>query len=400
MRRLLLLPLLVVAACSDVPAATVTPVPGSDAGATPVADAAAPDAPPPPTAPVLTTVRVHYPAGLGALSIRGSIAPLDWNVSAPLVQDASDPTVWVFRANLEKPVELKPMLGEVWSRGPNYAVAPHTTVDVYPRFSTVSGSFSKRFPAFTSTKLPSTRGLWVYLPPSYAENTTARFPVLYMHDGQNLFDAQQAFGGTEWKIDEAMNAGAEDGSIRETIVVGVENNADRIAEYTPVADPSYGGGKGDAYLDMLTSEVKPLVDGALRTLTDREHTGIMGSSLGGLISAWAGVGRGNVFGLVGILSPSTWWNGTWLLGQVPSSKAPRPLRVYLDSGNAGPSSDDVENTALLAGKYQALGYVEGATFHYVVQNGAQHNETYWAQRAPAALSFLLGPRDLVPTSGK
>lgn len=338
-------------------------------------------------------MRVHYPAGLGTLSIRGSSAPLDWNVSAPLVQEAGDPTVWVFRADLDRAVELKPMLGDVWSRGPNYKVAPHTTVDVYPRFTTVAGSYSKRFPAFTSTKLPSTRGLWVYLPPSYAENTTARFPVVYMHDGQNLFDPQQAFGGAEWKVDEAMDAGAEDGTIREAIVVGVENDADRIAEYTPVADPSYGGGKGDAYLDMLSTEVKPLVDGALRTLPDRQHTAIMGSSLGGLISAWAGIGRNDVFGLVGILSPSTWWNGTWLLLQVATTKAPRPLRVYLDSGNAGPSSDDVENTALLAGKYRALGYAEGSTFHYVVQNGAQHNETFWAQRAPGALAFLLGPRD-------
>lgn len=363
--------------------------PGSDASA-PMPDAAPMDA-----ALAGTNLRVHYPAGTHHIALRGSGGPLNWTTGVALTSGPSDTWSYSF-GTLAAPIEVKPLLDDAtWSRGPNYTIANGQTIDVYPHFTTTSGAYSRKWPSFASTVLPSTRGIMVYLPTSYAENTLAKFPVVYMHDGQNLFDAGTAFGGNEWKVDETMNAGAEDGTIREAIVIGVENTADRVNELTPTRDAGTGGGgKADLYLRMIVEEIKPMVDMALRTLTTHDQTAILGSSLGGLVSAYAGVQRADTFGIVGAMSPSTWWDNTMILGQVAtmSMKPSKPLRVYVDSGDSGASSDDVTNTRALAQKFRDVGYVDGQTLDYLVQAGGQHNEIYWSQRLPGALAFLLGPR--------
>lgn len=351
---------------------------------------------PPPPGPQLTTVRVHYAStsapSPAALTLRGSAGPLSWDTGVSL---SASGNVYTWSApDLTGSLEVKPMLGDTWSRGPNYHVAAGQSIDIYPHFTTTQGHYERHYPSFTSTKLPSTRGLWVYVPPTYLENTESRFGVLYMHDGANLFDPSTAFGGNEWKVDETLDAGAEDGSIREVIVVGIESTAARIDELTPVPDPDYGGGQGDEYLSMMTDEIKPLIDKDWRTNPGRDDTAIMGSSLGGLISAYAGVTHADVFSLVGEMSPSTWWDSTWLLGEVPTmtTEMTKPTRVYVDSGDSGDSNDDVTNTTALAAKYRDVGYVDNTTLLHVVQAGGQHNEVYWAERLPAALHFLLGPR--------
>jgi predicted alpha/beta superfamily hydrolase len=271
-------------------------------------------------------------------------------------------------------------------------VKPGQTIDIYPRFVESHGTVTKAYPSFVSQKLPSTRGVWVYLPPTYVENTESRFGVLYMHDAQNLFSADTAFGGNEWKVDETLDAGAEDGTIHETIVVGVENTAARTDELTPTSDPTYGGGKAEQYLSMIVDEIKPMVDKDLRTIPTREQTGVMGSSLGGLVSAYAGVRHADVFGLVGAMSPSTWWGDKVILTEVAStpSRPAKPLRVYVDSGDSGPSNDDVTNTTELAARYRSVGYTDKKDLLHVVAAGAQHNEIYWAARLPGAMRFLLG----------
>ena len=344
--------------------------------------------------PSATTVRIHYPAGSHALALRGDGAGLDWSTGVALTAGADDTYTFTI-ADLAAPFECKPLLDDAtWSRGPNYKIAPGATVDLYPHFTTVNGSVTKLIATFHSTALGNDRAIWAYLPPSYAENTRARFPVLYMHDGQNLFDPALAFGGNEWKVDETLDAAAEDGTIEELIVIGVENTSQRIYEYTPTTDPSTAGGVGgDKYLALLADELKPQIDSMLRTIPDRAHTGILGSSLGGLISAYAGVQRPAVYGIVGAMSPSTWWNNDVIIGDVgamPTSA--RPARVYVDSGDSGTSNDDVTNTNMLASTYVNIGYTSGVDFLHVVQTGGQHNEVYWAQRLPGALQFLFGPR--------
>src|SRR5215217_1626799 len=134
-----------------------------------------------------------------------------------------------------------------------------------------------------SPELENVRDLIAYLPPSYGDGER-RYPVLYMHDGQNLFDQATSFGD-EWRVDETMEELAGEGL--EAIVIGVPNmGEERCEEYSPFVDAQAGGGCGDDYLEFLVRTVKPLVDRSFRTLPDRENTGIAGSSMGGLISLY------------------------------------------------------------------------------------------------------------------
>lgn len=334
-----------------------------------------------------TVVRVHYPAGSKTIALRGSVAPWSWDKGVAMTLTGDN--TWTLTADISADAELKPLLDDTtWARGPNYKIKPKTTVDIYPHFTTSKGRVEKRWPSFASKALGNTRGVYVYYPPTYLENDTARFPVVYMHDGQNLFDGATAFGGNEWKVDETMDAASEDGSIREAIVVGPENTSGRIYEYTPTKSAEYpSSGGGDLYLTMLVDELKPMVDKELRTIP--ETSALVGSSLGGLISAYAGTKKSKTFSLIGAMSPSTWWDDTVLLKLVAASTE-KPVRMYVDSGDSGASNDDKANTKLLADAYIKLGLVEGTTLKYVVQSGATHSEVYWAQRLPGALSFLLG----------
>jgi predicted alpha/beta superfamily hydrolase len=366
-------------------------------------------------APAVTAVRVHYPAGARTLSLRGSGGGLSWTSGTAMTAGADDTWTLAF-ADLAAPIELKPLLDDAtWARGANYHLAPGQTIDLYPHFTSTHGRVVALVQRFHSTALGDDRTIRAYLPPSYDENTRARYPVVYMHDGQNLFDPALAFGGVEWQVDEAFDAAGEAGrctdgsacgndgecgamgacrSTREAIVIGIDNAPDRIWELTPTRDASIGdGGGADTYLRMMTEELKPAVDGMLRTLPGPGDTAIAGSSLGGLVSAYAGVKEADVFGLVGAMSPSTWWDDRVIIDDVAASPAtPRPLRVYVDSGDGGASMDDVTNTRALAQTYDMIGYTPGVDLKHVVQPGGQHNELYWSQRFPGAIAFLLGAR--------
>jgi predicted alpha/beta superfamily hydrolase len=374
-----------------------------------------------------TEIRVHYPAGRGAIAIRGSGGGLSWTAGQP-ASAAGDTFTYDLPA-LAAPIEFKPLLDDAtWARGPNYRVAPGEKVDVYPHFVAEAGQVVVLVASFHSDVIGDDRAIYAYLPPSYDENTTATYPVVYMHDGQNLWAAhpELAFGAT-WNVDTAFDDAAETGTCSsggvigwgaqplggppatctgdadcasgecrtfpEAIVIGVANDADRIYEYTPTTDPGTpGGGGADLYLEMLAVELKPAVDGMLRTRPDVASTALAGSSLGGLVTAYAGTKYPDVFGLLGELSPSTWWNDGVIVDAVSATPpAPaRPLAVYVDSGEG--DADDQSDTDTLAAAYLALGYVDGTNFRHVVQAGASHNEVYWAERFPGALQLLLGVR--------
>ncbi len=312
-------------------------------------------------------VRVHYPAGFGhriTLHCSG-----DWN--APVATTWTDGDVWV--ATVASGNTCKPLLDDqTWSIGPNYA-----TGDIWPHFAHAHGSYRR-------SELAG-RGVWIYAPPSYDENPRQTYPVVYMHDGQNLFDDSASFGGVSWNVGGAMDDGVTAGTIPEALVIGIENDADRIGEYTPVADPDDGGGNADVYLAFLITKLKPAVDTQWRTQPDAAHTALVGSSLGGLVSLYAGLRHADTFGLIGALSPSTWWDNTWIIGQSQAA-TPRIHRLYLDSGNAGTSNDDVTNTATLASVWKTK---SGVDVDYLVEDGASHSERYWRTRVPDALAFLL-----------
>ena len=124
-----------------------------------------------------------------------------------------------------------------------------------------------------------------------------------------------------------------------------------------------------------------------RLLVDRDHTLLAGSSLGGLISAYAGLRQAAVWGRLGVLSPSSWWDGRFLAGAVAAASGgmPHATRLYVDSGSP---DDDTDDTKELTQKYRDVGYRDGVDLMYVVEPGGQHNEDAWARRLPAALRFL------------
>jgi len=347
--------------------------------------------------PTVTTLRVFYPVGSHTMSLRCADAPLDWTKGVTLKASATDGAFEYVWPALKAPTQCKPLLDDTsWAHGANYVINPNTTVEIYPHFVATHGQVKQLYASFHSTVMTFDQPVWVYLPPSYDENTLAHYPVAYMQDGQNLFDPAHAFGGNEWKVDEALDAAAEGDpaptAIREIIVIGPEAGPGRNDNYTPTLDASEGfGGNGTKYLQMLVTELKPAVDKSLRTLPGRDTTGILGSSLGGLISAWAGCTNADTFGLVGALSPSTWWDNETLIAKVGAMTQPRPQRVYLDSGDSGPSNDDLDQTTRLTAAYTKLGYDNSDLLH-VVQQGGMHSEIYWAQRIPGALQFLYGKR--------
>ncbi len=330
-------------------------------------------------------VVVHYPTGWGhEITIRGNGAGLNWSTGRGATWTTGD--AWRLTLSTSTTVELKPLFDDrTWAKGPNFSIRPGQTLDIWPVFYHDGGRF-ETIANWRSPKLHQPRDIIVYLPPSYDENPAERYPVLYMHDGQNLFFDEDSFAGVSWDVAGAMDRGEADASIHEAIVVGVDNTADRIWEYTPT-DGGYGGGGASAYISFLADELKPEIDRRYRTLGDRAHTGMVGSSLGGLVSLDAGVVRPEVFGLIGALSPSTWWDDLWVLAQVQNEPT-LPVRVYVDSGDAGDSQDDVTDTANLAQIFRT----RGAPLDYLVQHGGQHNEFYWRQRFPGAAGFLLGGR--------
>lgn len=333
-------------------------------------------------------IHVHYDVGWGnQISIRGSGAGLSWTQGQAATWTPGN--VWVYSTPVQAGgFSFKPLFNDaLWSVGADYVVpAGDSVVHVYPFFGPAQGTL-QTITGFSSQFLSNSRSLFVYLPPSYFENTAKHYPVLYMHDGKNLFDPAQAFGGVAWEVDDTSDDLIAQGGMREVIVVGIDNNANRISEYTPVADPSYGGGNGEAYLDFIQYELMPYVEANFRALTGPENTFIGGSSLGGLISFWAGWTRSHVFGTAICMSSSFWWNDRFLVEEVEGHVGPMiPARFYIDAGGI---SDGAENTNDMRDALEALGYQHGDDlFHWFDPSGA-HNEASWAARLHIPLQRVL-----------
>jgi predicted alpha/beta superfamily hydrolase len=237
---------------------------------------------------------------------------------------------------------------------------------------------------FKSPQLGNERTLRIYLPPSYGSDTKRRYPVLYMHDGQNLFDAKTASYGTEWNVDEVADRLVRQGDMEEVIVVGIDNTKDRIGEYTPCCDAKHGGGKLNAYADFVAKTVKPWVDKQYRTKPERRHTAVMGSSLGGLASIGIAQRYPQVFSMAGGFSSSFWWNGRDALKHPPKRM---PVRFYIDAGTVYDGMEDSEafRRALLK-----QGYRDGRDLLFLADKGGRHHEQSWAGRVQVALTWFFG----------
>lgn len=251
------------------------------------------------------------------------------------------------------------------------------------------GTLSGNVNSFTYAPFLGGRRVWVYLPPGY-EQSSERYPVLYMHDGQNLFDVRTSFAG-EWQVDEACEALIGSGELRPLIVVGIENGgASRLAEYTPWADPGYGGGAADAYLTAIRDVLVPEVDRRYRTLAGPNFRWMAGSSLGGLVSCYAGLKYSDTWTRIAALSPSLWWDNR----HMPAFATGRPraglARVYQDMGTAEGSSQYIQDLRDMRAAFVAMGFAVNLDLMHVEAAGAGHNEAAWAARTPDMLKFLAG----------
>jgi predicted alpha/beta superfamily hydrolase len=241
------------------------------------------------------------------------------------------------------------------------------------------------------------RRVWVYLPPQYDREPERRFPVLYMHDGQNVFDGATAFiAGKEWRVDETAERLTWEGPVAPLIVVALDNaGARRADEYTPVRDDeARAGGEADAYGRLLIEELKPWIDQAYRTLPGREATGISGSSLGGLVSLYLGLRHPEVFSRVASLSTSVWWGQRFLLGFVTRLPAKTDTRIWTDIGT-GEGERALRDARELCDALRNKGWRDGVDLRCVEAAGARHDETAWATRVPDVLTFLF-PADPLP----
>lgn len=228
------------------------------------------------------------------------------------------------------------------------------------------------------------RTLRLYLPPDYAQSDR-RYPVIYMHDGQNLFDAATSYAG-EWEVDETLNALAAAGKL-EAIVVGIDNGGEhRMQELNPWDHPVYGKGEGGAYVDFIVNAVKPMIDQRYRTLPDRANTAIMGSSMGGFISHYAVQRYPDVFGKAGVLSPSYWVGRASMLSYVSDRPAPSDARIYLLMGaNEGDSM--VPDVQHMHAHMLKTGH-PAANVKLKIVPGGYHNEALWRGELREALLWM------------
>jgi enterochelin esterase-like enzyme len=244
---------------------------------------------------------------------------------------------------------------------------------------------------FPSHYLPDKRDLIVYLPPGYDEQPERAYPVLYMQDGQNLFDPRTSYiPGRTWEVREQADAAIEAGDVEPLIIVGIYNTGNRrLAEYTHEPDRRMGGGEAAQYGLTLTREILPWIATQYRVRTDRESTGLGGSSLGGLVSLYLGLRYATWFGKLAVLSPSVWWNHKSILGYL-NERAPeiwdRP-RVWLDVGDHEGlrTLHDVEH---LNRRFKANHWIPGKTIHFETIHGGTHDEASWARRVRPMLKFL------------
>lgn len=242
---------------------------------------------------------------------------------------------------------------------------------------------------FRSRFLRNQRDLIVYLPPGYHDQPQRRFPVLYMHDGQNLFDGATSFiPGADWHVGHTADDFILTGAVQPLIILGIYNiGKSRIHEYAPTKAPRLGGGRADRYAKFLVQEVMPWMQREYRVLPDARVTGIGGSSLGGLLSLYLGLKHPQIFGRIAALSPSVWWNQRILHRLTAAARIESRPRIWLDIGTQeGPRIvQDVEQYRdILLQK----GWHLGKDLHYQRVEGAEHNEAAWARRVGPFLQFL------------
>jgi predicted alpha/beta superfamily hydrolase len=242
---------------------------------------------------------------------------------------------------------------------------------------------------FSSQYLPGDRDIAVYTPPGYDPHSARRYPVLYLHDGQNLFDTPTSQPGMSWRVREHADAAIQSAEAEPLLIVGVFHTGERrVAEYTHQHDGSMGG-EAERYGLLLTRELMPWMAARYPVRAEREATGMGGSSLGGLVTLYLGLRYAERFGKLAVLSPSVWWNHKSILGYVDACAlriVPKP-RIWLDVG-ANEGGRTVEDAEELSLRLQTSGWRLSEDFHFERIAGGTHDEPSWALRVRPMLRFL------------
>jgi len=326
-------------------------------------------------------IRVHYPAGRGRMVLR---TELDWERDTVPLAVSDDGETSTFALEARKPfLYFKCVLkagdsGGLWSVGANLLLTMTTddVADVFPHFDPpATGSFSPVIER-DSKVLGRQHLVRVYLPPGYHENTLRRYPVLYMQDGKNLFFPEEAFLGQDWGVGEAVHLLDSMNAVDRVVIVGV-HSGDRMAEYTR---PGY-----EAYARSVVEEIKPEIDRRIRVHTSPRETGVVGSSLGGVVSFFMAWEYPQVFGYAACMS-STFSHRDDLIDRV-LAEPKHPSKFYLDSGWPG---DNYEVTLAMAMALGRRGYRVREDFLHLVFPLEEHDEQAWGRRLHLPVQLGLG----------
>jgi len=330
----------------------------------------------------LMTIRVHYPVAGDRLTLRGEP---DWERDLEPVRVTEDRADFELRIDPDTPFRyVKPVLHRSgrasWSQGENYLALRngHDAMDVYPRFFDAGGCSACVLHHLTGPDGNREHAVRVFYPAGYAENPLERFPVVYMQDGQNLFFADEAFGGHDWMIDETLAVLDAMNLVRRVIVVGVYPR-DRMVDYTRDGYEDFGR--------FLVDTVRPWVDEHYRTLPGPDNTAVIGSSLGGVVSLYLAWQWPEVFGHAGCLSSTFGFRDD--LARRIAVETKRPIKIYLDSGWP---RDNYEVTRDMRNRLVERGYVEGRELMYLAFPNARHDEASWAMRAHIPFQHFFGIR--------
>jgi predicted alpha/beta superfamily hydrolase len=341
----------------------------------------------------------RFDAARDAVAIRGSQPPLSWQQPLPLASRGNgrfgadvrfeaapfggQPVQYKFR--IERPGQGA---DEGWEQGPNRllaldAPAPRIAraFDAPPEGLALRRTGTIERLGLVPSAFVAARDVQVWLPPGYERDSTRRYPVLYLHDGQNVFDAAGA--GAEWQVDETAQRLVEAGAIEPPIIVAIASGGTRTRDYTPTEGGRGGGGLA-AYGRFIADELKPLIDRRYRTQPAR--TAVGGSSFGGIASLWLALHRADVFSAALVVSPSVWWDDRFPLRDAQAWRGATRARLWLDMG--GREGDGIfEESRRLRDALLARGW-DAATLAYTEAPDAGHDEASWAARVEGMLKFL------------
>ena len=234
-----------------------------------------------------------------------------------------------------------------------------------------------------SPQLDNFRTVLVWLPPSYKTNVDKRYPVLYLHDGQNVFAAGFSLSGQEWGLDETVTALIAEQKIEEIIMVAVYNNKNRTAEYSPKR-------RGNDYAEFLIFTIKPWIDQNYRTIPEREHTAVLGSSMGGIISFHLGWKYHQIFSMAGCLSPAFLVDNNEIVKRVKKTKENPDLKFTIQNGTEELEARFQPSINKMIKYLKKKGYKENSDYLYRIYDGAHHSEGAWAQQVRDTLLFFFG----------